>query len=144
MTAILAALWLTLLLAKGTPVGRFMHRLLVEKPAALCSRIGAGGFLLIVLLAVGAALVVYFLERDGISLLAMSAPEIMHMIAALELTTWLEVAVTVVTTASATRFTAVKVAIRSLVSGKREPRSRPPRREPPANDDEDRSWVLAA
>ena len=145
MTAILAALWLTLLLAKGTPIGRFMHRLMVEKPAALCSRIGTGGFLLIVLMAVGTALIWYFLERDGISLLAMSAPEIMHMIAAFELTTWLEVAFTVVTTASATRFGAVKIAIRSLVSGRREQRSRPVRRElPAANDDEDRSWALAA
>ena len=145
MTAIFAALWLALLLAKGTPAGRWLHRLMVEKPAALCSRIGTGGFLLIVLMAVGTALVWYFLERDGISLLAMGAPEIMHMIAAFELTSWLEVAFTVVTTASVTWFSAVKMAIRSLLSGKREQRSRPARRElPVANDDEDRRLALAA
>jgi len=145
MTAIFATLWLTLLLAKGTPIGRFLHRLMVERPAALSSRIGAGGLLLIVLMAAGTALVWYFLERDGISMLAMAAPEILHVIAALELTTWLEVAMTVVATASATRFTAVKIAIRSLVAGQREQRSRPVRRErPAANDDEDRSWALAA
>ena len=144
MTTTLAVLWLALLLARGTPIGRFLHRLMVEKPAVLCSRIGAGGFLLIVLMAVGTALIWYFLERDGISLLAMGAPEIMHMIAAFELTTWLEVAFTVVTTASVARFSAVKLAIRSLVSGKREQRSRPARRELPANDDEDRRLVLVA
>ena len=44
LTAIFAALWLTLLLARDTPIGRAMHRLMVAKPAALCSRIGTGGF----------------------------------------------------------------------------------------------------
>jgi len=146
MAAIFAALWLTLLLARGTPIGRLMQRWVVEKPAALCSRIGTGGFLLILLMTVGIALVVYFLERDGISLLAMSAPEIVHMVAAFELTTWLEVAFTVVTTASVTRFSAVKIAIRSLFAGGREARTRPVRRELPAanDDDEDRSWAFAA
>jgi hypothetical protein len=67
------------------------------------------------------------------------------LFAAMELTTWLEVAFTVVTTASVTRLSAVKVAIRSLVFGKREARSRPMRRDlPAANDDEDRSPALAA
>lgn len=145
MTAIFAVLWATLWLARGTAIGRFLNRTMVEKPAALCSRIGTGGFLLILLMAVGTALLWYFLERDGISLLAMGAPEIMHMIAAFELTTWLEVAFTVLTTASVARFSAVKVWVRSLVPGKREQRSRPvPRELPAANDDEDRSLALAA
>ncbi|MEZ0242194.1 MAG: hypothetical protein ACAH11_02385 [Sphingomonas sp.] len=143
--ATFALLWLMLFLAKGTPIGRFLHRWMVEKPAALCSRIGTGGLMLIVLMAVGTALIWYFLERDGISMLAMAAPELMHMIAMFELTTWLEVAMTVVATASATRFGAVKIAIRSLVSGKRETRTRPVRRERiAANDDEDRRLALAA
>lgn len=139
-----AALWLTLWLARGTAIGRFMHHWMVEKPAALCSRIGTGGLLLMLLMAAGTALIWYFMERDGITLLAMGAPELIHMIAAMELTTLLEVAFTVVTTASVTRFSAVKVALRSLVRGKREIRSRPVRRELPANDDEDRSPALAA
>jgi hypothetical protein len=138
-------LWLTLVLAKGTAIGRFMQRWMVEKPAALFSRVGAGGFLLILLIAAGTALVWYVMERDGISMLAMAAPELMHMIAALELTTWLEVAMTVVVTASATRFSAVTFWVRSFFTGKRETRTRPVRRERiPANDDEDRSFALAA
>ncbi|MCW3847107.1 hypothetical protein OF829_07635 [Sphingomonas sp. LB-2] len=145
VTALFAALWLTLLLARGTRIGRAMHRWMVEKPAALGSRIGTGGLLMILLMAVGTALVWYFLERDGIMLLSMGMPEILHVIAAMELTTWLEVAFTVAVTASATRFSAVVVAVRSLFAGKRERRTRPARRElPAANDDEDRRFALAA
>ena len=54
-----ALFWLTLLLAKGTPVGRFMHRWMVEKPAALCSRIGTGGFLTLCMV------VVWLIFRTG-------------------------------------------------------------------------------
>ncbi len=114
---LLFALWSITLIAPDTPIGRFLHRLLIEAPAAWLSRITRGH----VLLAAGAGRCQRSARPgssggDGLGMLGMAAPEIGSWIAMFEVTTWIDVVAAIALASSVTRVRMVASQIRAILS----------------------------
>lgn len=141
----LLGLWSLLLAAHGTPVGRFLNTWMVEAPARRLSRVYRGHIVLALALAAASAFLLWFLEGEGIRLLAMSAPEIGTWVAAFEVTTYLDVVIALGAASSMLRVRSLAafVAARTPSRAPR-PRRVRPQRKAPANDDEDGGRALAA
>jgi len=140
-------LWLALLAARGTPIGRSLQRWLVDLPARRLSRIKRGQILLWCVLIGIAVTTVWLLENDGRMLLAFGLPDIAGVAVALDLGTLLDVTLVAITAASVVRVRAIGTWLRDRAPSRRARgrtiRTRRPR--PPANDDEDRrAFPLAA
>lgn len=140
-------LWLTLLAARGTPIGRSLHRWLVEMPARRLSQVKRGQVLLWLVLIGMAVTTIWLLENDGRMLLAFGLPDIASVAVALDLGTLLDVTLVAIAAASVVRVRAIGTWLRGRTTSRR-PRSRTIRARrprPPANDDEDRgAFPLAA
>ena len=145
--ALLFALWSITLIAPDTPIGRFLHRLLVEAPAARLSRIMRGHVLLALALAGISGVAVWLMGGGGLLALGMSAPEIGSWIAMFEVTTWIDVVAAIALASSALRVRMAATQIRTIVSrwmvrpGTRTARARKKRRPvrpAPSNDDDAR------
>jgi hypothetical protein len=145
--ALLFALWSITLIAPDTPIGRFLHRLLVEGPAAWLSRIKRGHVLLALALAGITGVAMWLMGGDGLVALGMAAPEISSWIAMFEVTTWIDVVVAIALASSAIRVRMVATQIRARLSrwtvrsGARTVRARKKRRPvrpAPSNDDDAR------
>lgn len=138
--------WFALLVAHGTPIGRTLHRVLVEAPARWCNRWSRGDVLLILALLAGAAIILWLMEAEGRLLLGMIGPDIVAGASMLELGTLLDVAVTAVTIFTALRMKGLRHWVASRFA-RRVPRTRRARRlaRKPANDDgEGPAFALAA
>ena len=144
MLGICLWLWLALLVAGDTPIGRGMRRWLVEWPAARLSRIHRGAVLTwLVLTAVGAACF-WLLEEEGLRLFAMALPELTGMLATLEIGSLVDAIAMGMLAASTVRMGTVKAwVMRRLPMTRRAKRARRTARPRPgtraANDDEDGS-----
>jgi hypothetical protein len=140
MLGICLWLWLALLGAGNTPVGRGMRHCLVEWPAARLSRIQRGAVLVwLVLVAIGAACF-WLLEEEGLRMFAMALPELTGWMTAFEIGSLVDAIAIAVLAASTVRIGAVKAwVMRRLpirrARARRARRTRPVRRG--ANDDED-------
>lgn len=148
MLGICLWLWLALLVAGNTPIGRDMRHWLVEWPAARLARIHRGAVLTwLVLAAVGAACF-WLLEEEGLRLFTMALPELAGIVTAFEIGSLVDAIAMGVLAASSVRMGAVKAwAMRRLPIGRararRTRRTRPVSRA--ANDDEDgAAFALAA
>jgi len=147
--AILFALWSVTLIAPDTPTGRFLHRLLVEAPAARLSRITRGHVLLAMAMALAVGIAMWLMGGDGLGMLAMAAPEIGAWIAMFEVTTWIDVVAAIALASSATRVRMVAAQMRAMLSrwrvrpgtrSGRARRKRRPVRPAPSNDDDARPY----
>lgn len=141
MTAIitLLGLWALLIAGRGTPIGGMLERAMIEMPARQIDQITRGHVLLALTLAGVIGLVFLVLDVEGIRLMSMAAPEIASFLTMFEVSTWLDVAVATVMTASTLRLRATAAHLRQRIGGTR---ARTPRRRrtrtapPPSNDDE--------
>lgn len=147
LVVVAIGLWLALLAARGTPVGRSLQRLLVEMPARRLSRINRGQVLLWCALIGIAVMTIWLLENDGRMLLAFGLPDIASVAVALDLGTLLDVTLVAIAAASVVRVRALGTWLRGRATSRRPRRRtiRVHRPGPPANDDEDRrAFPLAA
>lgn len=145
MLTTLVLLWLTMLAARGTPVGREMHRLFVEFPARRLSGITRGHVLLAMLTLTIIVSVIWLLENDGRMLVSMGLPEFMSFAAAIDLSALLDLTLVAVVAATTIRVRGVVAWIAQRLTPRR-PRARRPRVQrlrKPANDDEDRPALAA-
>ncbi|NYT42621.1 hypothetical protein HZY97_17745 [Sphingomonas sp. R-74633] len=147
MIVALLGLWCMLLLAEGTPIGRWLRRALVEGPAARLARIKRGAVITWAILGVLGALCFWFLEEDGLRLFTMAVPEIAGWISMFEISALVEALTVAAMAASTLRFGALRQWIGARLPMRRRAaraqRSRPVERA--SNDDEDsRSFTLAA
>jgi hypothetical protein len=140
MLGICLWLWLALLVAGNTPVGRGMRHWLVEWPAARLSRIQRGAVLVwLVLITIGAACF-WLLEEEGLRMFAMALPELAGWVTAFEIGSLVDAIAMAVLAASTVRIGAVKAwVMRRLpirrARARRARRTRPVKRG--ANDAED-------
>jgi hypothetical protein len=154
MTAALvfAAVWATLGIWPETPVGRFLHRLMVEAPAARLARVARRHALIAMALMSVGALLAWFGEGDGLRVLSMAAPETWAWLMTFEVGVYFDALAALVAASSAVR---VKGIIARLPgAARRAPRppagagraKRSHRRSVgvPANDDEDRLALALA
>jgi hypothetical protein len=140
MTAILLGLWATLLLSRGTPIGRWLEAALVAAPARRLSRVSPGQWLILAMLLIIFGTILWFLEAEGRVLLSMGAPEIVGFLSAAEVSAYADILVATLVALSAggpRRFTAQ---VRHLIA---RARGRTTRRQArvradklPSNDDE--------
>lgn len=148
MLVALLGLWLTLLLAEGTPVGRLMRRVLVEWPAARLARIRRGAVITWTLLGLIGLLCFWFLEADGLRLFTMAMPEIAGWISMFEISALVDALAVTVAAASTLRLGAVRGWMAGrLQLGRRASRTRrvrPVEREASNGDDEGADLALAA
>jgi hypothetical protein len=148
MLGICLWLWLALLVAGNTPIGRDMRHWLIEWPAARLARIHRGAVLTwLVLAAIGAACF-WLLEEEGLRLFTMALPELAGIVTAFEIGSLVDAIAMGVLAASSVRMGAVKAwVMRRLPIGRA--RARRTRRtrlvSRAANDDEDgAAFALAA
>ena len=137
----LLGLWALLIAGRGTPIGRMLERGLIEMPARQIDRITRGHVLLALTLAGVIGLVFLILDYEGIRLMSMAAPEIATLLTMAEASTWLDVAMAAIVTASTLRLRTTGAHLRERFAKVRIRTPRPRRRRtraapPPANDDE--------
>jgi len=147
IAASLFTLCLALWLAGDTPIGRAMRRVLVDAPARMLNKVHRGQWLmLLALLCVGGVLG-WLTEGEAVRMMMMGAPDMMAMLASVELGTFVDILVVAVVTASTVRLRTIVAHARGML-GWRSARARRTRtrveRALPANDDEDRSARRAA
>lgn len=143
MTSALLVLLLMLFAAGETPVGRAMHRVLVERPAAWLAGFTRGQVLLLGASLLFGVLLFLLMEEEGLRLFGMYAPELMGLITSIELTSAVELLVVTVATATTARARAVLHWMRAKLPGRsrRRPRQRQARRS--ANDEEGPALIFA-
>jgi hypothetical protein len=147
LVGLLLTLWLALLTARGTPVGNFLHRWLVDRPVQRLARIRRGQVLLGIALLSAIVVTIWLLENDGRMLVAMGLPDVLAFATAIDLATLLDFAAVALVAGAAIR-------VRSVVAWVvqrtvRRPRQRAPRtrraaRPPAANDDDRPAFARAA
>jgi hypothetical protein len=145
LTALLLTLCVTMIAARGTPVGDTLHRMLVEAPARRLSRISRGHLLFMLLTLSIVVSLVWLLENDGRMLVTMGLPEFLSFATAIDLSALLDLAAVAAIAATTIRFRAVGAWVRHQIAPRRPRarRTRVQRLRPPANDDEDRRALAA-
>ncbi len=151
MTVIATAavlVWLAMIVADGTPIGRALRGWLVERPAAALNGIDRKRALVFALVFGGTGLVAWALGHEAARGFAMLLPELAGWSTMIEVTVYLDTLVAVFTAASAARFGMVRQWLGSILRVRpATPRARraKPSVRMPANDDEDgRRLALAA
>ncbi len=150
LALLLAGLWLMMWIGRDTPIGRGLHRVMVEALCRWLSSISYGQVLLTILMLTLIVGIVWLLENDGRMLVAMGLPEVMGFAAAIDLSALLDVAAVAVIAAGTVRMRAVKAWLIARftrpASRQRPVRSRRTRRpdRPSANDDNRPAIPLAA
>jgi hypothetical protein len=142
MIVALLGLWLALIVAGSTPIGHSLRRWLVVKPAARLSRISRMQIVLVLLLAAAGVGAWWLLGHDGLSLYGMAMPELTGLLASVEVTAFIDAAITVVLVATSVRWRAAIGLVRGARS--RAVRTRRADRPAPSNDDEDPAGLALA
>ena len=143
LTALLLSLCMAMIVARGTPVGDALHRMLVAAPARQLSWISRGQLLFMLLTLSIIVSLVWLLENDGRMLVTMGLPEFLGFATAIDLSALLDLAAVAVIAAATIRFRAVTSWLSHQIAPRRPRarRTRVQRLRPPANDDEER-WAL--
>jgi hypothetical protein len=146
------ALWLLLLTAPKTPIGRFLYQMLVAAPATRLGRITRGQMLLVLLLCIGSTAIVWLMGGEALRLLGMAVPDVAMWVTTFEITTYLDVVAALAMAASTMRAQLLVRRLRDALPykacrpGKRAARSRrirhPARAK--ADNDDDRPVIAAA
>lgn len=152
VTVVLLALWATLAIARETPIGWFLHRAMVELPAAALNRVTRGQIILTVAVIGLACLHVYYEQADGVRLLSMAVPDIAAWLVTFEISAYLEVVAALVAS-MAMRLQSLRAHVMAIlapitrrwIGGDARPRcSRHRGHSAPANDDEDGAGLALA
>jgi hypothetical protein len=145
LTALLFTVWTAMVVARGTPIGDALHRMLVEAPARRLSRISRGQILFLLLTLSIIVSLVWVLENDGRMLVTMGLPEFLGFATAIDLSALLDLAAVAVIAAATVRVRTVVTWLSHKVAPRRPRarRTRVQRLRPPANDDEDRRALAA-
>jgi hypothetical protein len=120
----------TMLVAPDTEIGRFLHDIMVERPAAALARVTFGHILRGATLLLTVVVMFWLLQQGGLQLLAGAAPDTVTWLLAFDVSTLLEAAAALALIASALRFRAIRVLLHHILprrfarTGRRESRSR--------------------
>lgn len=139
MIAICLGVWLTLW-AAGTPTGRVMRRILVEAPARMLGAIPRGQYLLLATVLLACGTLAWLTEGEAVRMMLMGAPELLGILASVEIGALVDLLAATLVTASTLRWRALVGRARQLVS---RPSHRARRthsaasRQEAANDDDD-------
>jgi hypothetical protein len=134
----------TMLVAPDTQIGRFLHHIMVERPAAALSRVTFGHILLTSTLLLAVVITLWLMQNEGLRLLASFAPDTITWIVAFDVSTYLEAVSALALIASAVRFRAIRVQLRNILprrvarTGRRESRSPPPLKADNDNEEDSR------
>lgn len=140
VTTCLLLLWATLVLARGTPIGMAMRRLLVDWPARRLARVTRGQIVFAFLLILGAGALIWLLEGEAVRMLGAATPEIIGWASTFEITTLLDLFTATLLAGSSLRLRNFAATMRTILArkGRRHARTRLRVRRPTAsNDDED-------
>ncbi len=150
LLSLLLGILATLIAFPETPIGRALHRVLVESLARRLNRVQPGHLIFAgVLIALGTALILLF-EWEGVRLVGMAAPEVVSWLAMFDAAAVLDLAAVAVAMAATTRVRAVRdrvlmlggqvaTAIRTVLARgrRRSPKPRPTAPRPTRSDDPD-------
>jgi hypothetical protein len=120
----------TILVAPDTPAGRFLHHIMVERPAAVLARVTWGHVLRGSVLLLAVAAVLWLMQDDGLQILAGAAPDTISWIVAFDVSTYIEAIAALALIASTVRLRAVRVRLHNILprrfarAGRRESRSK--------------------
>jgi hypothetical protein len=150
LAIVLAGSWLMMWIGRETPIGRGLHRVMVETPNRWLASITRGQVLFVILLLIIIVGTIWVFENDGRMLLTMGLPEFMGYAGAIDLSALLDLAAVAVIAAGTVRVKAVKTWLTARfarpVSRQRHTRTRRTRRpdRAPANDNDRPAILLAA
>lgn len=152
MVVLLLAFWAALMAARGTPIGRLLHRIMVGIPAVALNSITRGHMLLAAVAFGLTCIVAWFGEADGLSMLGMAVPDAAAWVTTFEISAYFDVIAALVAASSATRLRAIKFQVLAAImprfhrqAGKSRGRSIRQRcRAKAANDDDGGALVLAS
>jgi hypothetical protein len=137
LIATLLGLLLMMTLAAGTPIGRFLHRALVELPASGLARISRGHVAVAVALLVALAGICWLIDEELALVMSLMAPEALAYLSMFEIGMLADAVVTAMLIATGIRFPRIAAFLRGIRPRARAPRARRPERPAPSNDDED-------
>lgn len=147
MLVAMLGLWLTLLLAGSTPVGRCLRHGLIEAPARKLARIERKAVITWLILITLGALLFWLMEEEGLRLFGMMMPEVAGWISMFEVASLVDAIAVAAMAASSLRLGAVRNWIGArLPAGraKRARRTRTAARKPANDDDDGAGWAIAA
>jgi hypothetical protein len=158
LLCLLLGILATLIAFPETPIGRALHRVLIEPLARRLNRIRPGHLIFAAALIACATGLVLLFEWEGVRLVGMAAPEIMSWLAMFDAAAVLDLAAVAIAMAATTRFRAVRdrvlaladqavtIARVALARGRRRsPKARPTAPRPPRCDDPDPAgWTAYA
>ena len=142
-----AGLWALLLAARGTPIGDWLGRWMVVKPAAALSWLRREVAIVLLLLAVMGVGMWWLMGHEGVGLYTMALPELTGLLSALEVSAWLDAAIALIAASSLGGWRNLRAALAQRLRRPRAKRARRTRRpgKPAANDDgEGPAFALAA
>lgn len=129
--------WAALLLAGTTRTGRSTRVALIERPAAWLNRFSRGQAIFVALLMLFGALIFWIMGEAGLRLASLFAPELIGLLASIELTAAIDAIAVAIVTATSVRLRGLSAWVRMRLPGQRQ-RSRRSQRvrrpAPPAND----------
>ena len=154
LLCLLLGILATLIAFPETPIGRALHRVLVEPLARRLNRIRPGHLIFAAALIGFATGLILLFEWEGVRLVGMAAPEVMSWLAMFDAAAVLDLAAVAVAMAATTRFRTVRdrvlmmagqmvtVARTVLTRGpQRAFKARPTAPKPPRSDDPDPAWA---
>lgn len=145
-----------------TPVGRVLHRLMVEWPARqlakldpgkLLPKLGSGRMLLVLLLVLAVGMAIEVARSDGMMFLAQVVPDGVAWFATFDIATYLDVVALGVVLGATVRLRAIYAALKAWVvrsvlgrkvrqaRGARRRTPHPRRRPPPSSNDDEPAWA---
>lgn len=146
--------WAILMAAQGTPLGRFLNRVMVELPAAAFNRLQRGHVALAIVVTLVTIVAVSFQQPDSLRLSGLAIPDVAVWLTTAELGSYLDIGVMLIATVTAARrnnlWRRISGAL-SVLGGRRLSSSRPRPRarkqkahRSPANDDEGSALIARA
>ena len=145
------AAWLAMIVAPRTAIGRWLRQAMVIVPARALSRVHRGVVLLALATLTAVAVLIWLGGADAVAMLGFGSPEMVGVLAAFDLATYVDVAFAVVVAASALRVRGVLGYVRERLprravgrQSRRAHRRRVERRKPANNDDGEGGARIAA
>jgi hypothetical protein len=139
LLTVIVGLWMLLLVARGTPIGDWLQRWMVAKPASALSRIRRDTVITLLLLVALGAGIFWVMGHEGVQLYSMALPELTGMLAALDVTALVDAAIALAAAGSVAGWSNLRAALTHRLRRPHANRARRTRRpgKPAANDDGD-------